>query len=238
MQVATCLCRPWEYGKLTGDSTETGRHAAATARACRWQIRTAFASRMTAIHPSDAPEPSDLLALPVRACVAFAVRCALRLDSILGSLDGQRRRAARRATAVAAEYAGGKEYDANKLMEIQNAIQPPPPDQPQSTEELALAAAYWSIGSAWGAVFAPTYLSLGGRRSKDNGVAAATAAWAAKAAVAAKKQNVEGVWQDLNSLESALERREITSETPVPQSFFTANTGRPQSPPCADQPGG
>jgi hypothetical protein len=130
------------------------------------------------------------------------------------------------------------EYDSERLLEIQNAIQPPPPDDAQSEGDLALAAAFWSIASAWGALVAPAYLSLGGHRTKDNGLAAAWAAWAAKAAIAAKNQNREGVWQDLSLLKSAMERGEITAETPVPQSFFPANTDPLQGPTSSDQPGG
>lgn len=167
------------------------------------------------------PQQSDLVILPVRACVAFAVRCALRAGLLLESLDEDTRNAARRAITVAEEYAEGKDCASERLRQINNAIQPPEPSGPGCAEEHARAAAYWAAASAWGAAVAPAYLSLGGRRTRDNGVAAATAARAAKAAIASKTQNRTGVWQDLILLHRAVEAGEITPETPVPQSFFS-----------------
>jgi len=70
----------------------------------------------------DGPKKDDLLALPVRACVAFAVRCALRVNNVIESLDEETIRAAQRAIGIAADYAGGKDCDLRSLEEAENAV--------------------------------------------------------------------------------------------------------------------
>ena len=47
-------------------------------------------------------------------------------------------------------------------------------------------------------------------------------ALAAMAAIALRSENLAGVWDDLNLLKSAVERGEISDDTPVGQSFFPA----------------
>lgn len=177
--------------------------------------------------PNGAPEEDDLVSLPVRACVAFAVRCACRIQRLLETLDPAVQFGTERAIAIATEYASGTQYDHQFLHRIQRelaavvAVQGgDPTNHPQ---RCAISAAFFTIGSAWAAVFGPNYLSLGGKRTKDNSLAAAAAAWAARLTVAADPQTLPSIWRDRDLLVTAVTEGRITAETRVPQSFFSAN---------------
>lgn len=174
--------------------------------------------------------------LPVRACVAFAVRCALRVTPVLTLLDQDGGKAAHRAITVAAEYAGGKEYSMEALPPHNFDFEVQVPYEHHQAARRAVGVVRWLMMTTFTARIARAYLSLGGRRTTDNESPCIMAAAAARAAVAVDQRNLQGVWHDLNVLKAAVERGEITARTPVPQSFFPANIDQPQIPPAADQP--
>jgi hypothetical protein len=178
---------------------------------------------------------SDLLGLPVRACVAFAVRCALRINGATESLDEEPRSAVKDAIAIAAEYAGGKDYDSAKLREVEHVIGLAELLQQlegaQITEQTAVAVARWSVAAAWVAD-----LGLEPQRPEVNPYAACVAVLSAKWAIAANEQALAGIREDLHRLKLAVERGEITADTPVPQSFFPAMEAQPPNRAAPDQP--
>jgi hypothetical protein len=178
------------------------------------------ANNMTEFASNEAPEDSDLLTLPVRACLAFAVRCALRVKPVLELLDEESVRAAHRAIGVAAEHAGGIGYGSEALLRL-NDFHPELPYARHQETRLALQVVRWMILTA----FAVNSADWFARSTLDNSTARtarAAAAAAAKAAIESQRRYLEGVWQDLNSLKAAVNRGEITARSPVPQSFFPA----------------
>jgi hypothetical protein len=191
----------------------------------------AFEGDLTERAVRDAPKKDDLIALPARACVAFAARCALRVNSVIESLDEEITKAAKRAIGIAADFAGGTDCDLGSLEEIQDAVRHAAllqqlEDAP-NVERSAVAAASVSATSVWAAVRACKYQALVRQRTDDNALIACMAVLAAiRAAVVLGNEGLAEVWKDLNRLTSAVERGEITAETPVPQSFFPAITGQ------------
>ena len=178
--------------------------------------------------PNGAPETDDLLSLPVRACVAFAVRCASRVQGLVEPLGPIVQFSAEQARAIATEYASGTNYDSEFLhrieRELAEAIAMRCSDPANHPQRCAISAAFFAIGSAWAAVFGSNYLSLGGKRTKDNSVAAAIAARTARLTVAADPKTLPGIWHDRDLLVTAVAEGRIATETPVPQSFFPANS--------------
>jgi hypothetical protein len=99
----------------------------------------------------DGPKASDLHALPERACVAFAVRCALRANLGVRSLDDDTNAALRRAIDMAEEYAGGKDLDPawhETSAMLQHAATLLRLESAPSIEQNAVDAAEWSFAVA------------------------------------------------------------------------------------------
>jgi hypothetical protein len=181
--------------------------------------------------PLELPELSDLSALPVRACIALAVRCALRACLQFGPGDEEVREAIQQAVAVAAEYAAGNAIDSDDLHELSARLWLADrlrwPDGEETPGRHAVAAAFWAtIDTSFAVMFSKT-----GRRKST--ASQSGARWAAVESIAADERNKSGILADSQLLRLAVERGEVVEGTPVPQSFFPAIA---ESPPGSSPP--
>ena len=179
--------------------------------------------------PKPSPTQRDLLTLPLRACVAFAARCARRVQSLLASFDEETRAAADRVLRMAEDYAVGNDHVRKSVSEAVEGIQPKWLIVTRTSEEHALKAVNLLVRTVFFAAHTPACLSLGWKRTQDVSLTASLAAEAAKAAVTARPECAAAVWADLDLLKSAVEQGRISADTPVSQSFFEANTEPPSA---------
>jgi hypothetical protein len=172
------------------------------------------------------PELSDLSELPVRACIAFAVRCTFRACLQLEPSDEEVREAIQVAIEIAAGYAAGNAIDNDDLSELSARVWLADrlrwPNGEECPGRHAVTAATWAmLDASFAAMFEKSgYPITSDRREFKPGQSGAR--WAAKESIAADDRNVSGVLADLQLLRVAIERGDLSDETPVPQTIFPA----------------
>ena len=117
--------------------------------------RNTSEKNQTELDSSVMPAESDLRDVPQRACVAFAVRCAVRVNTSIESLDEGTRDAVQRAIGLATEYAGGKDCDSLSLEKarkfVRHATLLQKLEGATSASQNAVSVAFWSLFAVWAA---------------------------------------------------------------------------------------